>query len=126
LAVAITYNYGGSLRGDLLEALDQSILPFTTTPDGRKLIDNAVKDMKEAEGRYQELNKKIDCKCKIPRPNFLIIAESQGNFFAEDIINNLPSEIAERMGILSISSFTDYGKARSKIENILQYLLQMI
>ncbi len=39
---------------------------------------------------------------------FLIIAHSQGNFFAEDIYNELPENIQERTRILAISPFTDF------------------
>lgn len=39
---------------------------------------------------------------------FLIIAHSQGNFFAEDIFNQLPGSIQERTRILAFSPFTNF------------------
>ncbi len=120
----VTYNYSsGNLAGDLIESVPQSLLGITTSSDGIQLIKNTVEQLKESEKRYRDLNQKTDCDCRIPKPEYLLIAESQGNFFAQEIINRLPVEITERMGVLSISSFTDYGKARNKLK-VFQYMLR--
>ncbi len=52
---------------------------------------------------------------------FLIIAHSQGNFFAEDIYNQLPENIQERTRILAFSPFTDFQGISS--DNV-DYLLR--
>ncbi|HEY9853106.1 MAG TPA: hypothetical protein V6D28_26785 [Leptolyngbyaceae cyanobacterium] len=119
----ITHNYGGGFAGDLAESIPQSLARITATGDGQKLIVEIKNNLTEAEKRYQNLNKQSDCNCKIPRPKFLLIAESQGNFFAEQVANQLPQEIAQRTAILSISSFTDYKQARNKVKAF-EYLLR--
>ncbi|NEQ76688.1 MAG: hypothetical protein F6K23_28830 [Okeania sp. SIO2C9] len=52
---------------------------------------------------------------------FLIIAHSQGNFFAEDIFNQLPESIQQRTRILAFSPFTNFqGISSDKYDYLLR------
>ena len=85
---------------DIFQSTIQGTTPLSTI-EGIQFT-NSVKSQIESLSR-QHPNKKI-----------LLIGYSQGNFFTEDIVRNLPLEIQKKTKVLSIASFTDYSGTGSK------------
>jgi hypothetical protein len=116
-----TYNLSGGKLGisDLLQASKQGALPQNFNDvEGSQFDEKVVKKIKDIDKQEQ---KKGNCQDDNPRAKFLIIAHSQGNFFAEEIYNQLPNDIKDRSSILSISPFTDFnGINFSKFEYLLR------
>lgn len=105
-----TYNPTGPTRGlgDLSESVLQGTLLVTPTDDGQEVINTIINDIAFLEEGYDVMNQKNECDCKLKRPKYLLIGHSQGNFFVEDVADELPEKVRKRTVILSLASFTDY------------------
>ncbi|MCC3498852.1 MAG: FG-GAP repeat protein [Microcoleus sp. PH2017_15_JOR_U_A] len=92
--------------GDFIQSAKQGLSP-NSDAEGEKYVKYFVDKIKELD--EDDKKKAKETCCETPQSKFLIIAHSQGNFFAEDIAKQLPEEIQKRTKILAISPFTDYG-----------------
>jgi Ca2+-binding RTX toxin-like protein len=106
--VDTTYNPDGRTKGlgDLIESVQQAC--DLRTP-GKSVINNAVDAILAKE--KVEWRKAQESLGDIPKPKFLIFGHSQGNFFAENVVDTLQKDypgIAQRTRILAISTFTDF------------------
>ena len=98
-----TYNLSGKPKPINFDFAQSIIQAVTSGNDfeGRKFTNNVVEKIQNIDQGNSLENK------------FLIIAHSQGNFFAEDIFNQLPENIQQRTRILAISPFTDFPEISS-------------
>ena len=98
-----TYNLSGKPKPINFDFAQSIIQAVTSGNDfeGRKFTNNVVE-------KIQNIDQGNSLEDK-----FLIIAHSQGNFFAEDIFNQLPENIQQRTRILAISPFTDFPEISS-------------
>jgi hypothetical protein len=111
-----TYNADGISfgLGDFTESAIQTIIGRSLTPSGRQVVNHAVSEITKIDSDSKKNAKEKaenDCKCQPKKPRYLIIAHSQGNFFAKEVastILNSKPEIFQRLSILSIASFTNY------------------
>ena len=111
MSMPTTYNVSGKEKwilslGDLNQAAIQS-MSNTNTDEGRAFTASVVNLITQKDN--EEKGKKGNCG---KRAKFLIVAHSQGNFFAEDIINQLRGKeggIPTRTKVLAISPFTSYS-----------------
>ncbi|GEM_PF-2749178 len=100
--------------GDFLESAIQAVIGKSLTPSGRGVINNAVGQIQRIDSDSEKQAKEKaenDCKCQPKKPKYLIIAHSQGNFFAKEVastILNSKPDIFKRLSILAIASFTNY------------------
>ncbi|MEG4998843.1 hypothetical protein [Microcoleus sp. B4-D4] len=99
-----------SFVADLMESLVQTLSSNVATPDGQSLV-KKVTDIIQKIDREEGDKAKKSCE-KSPKSKFLIIAHSQGNYFANEIGANLPKDIAKRTAILGFSTFTGYLEAK--------------
>lgn len=100
-----------SVVNDLREAAIQQLFSQVITPDGQMLVRDIVETIKDID---QNNASKAKDKCEDSKKSkFLIIAHSQGNYFANEITARLPKDIAQRTVILGISSFSQYENARN-------------
>jgi hypothetical protein len=123
-----TYNPTGPSwwhLGDWLESVGQGTHLVTLTDDGQKLINTIINDITSLEEGYDVMNQKNECDCKLKRPKYLLIGHSQGNFFVEDVADELPEKVRKRTVILSLASFTDYRSTnvRGRVQGF-DYLLR--
>ncbi|MBD2691374.1 VWD domain-containing protein [Anabaena catenula] len=101
-----------SLFGDLIESTLQFFLSKVQSGDGKALVSKTTNFIKEVDKKESEKAKKT---CKdTPKMKFVIVAHSQGNFFADEVAANLPNDIAKRTVILGFSTWHSYGKSQSK------------
>jgi hypothetical protein len=111
-----TYNPDGIFLGlgDFAESSIQAIIGRPLTPSGRQVINHAVSEIKNIDKDFKdnaEQQAENDCECQPKKPKYIIIAHSQGNFFAKEIaeiLKSSKSDIFQRLSILSIASFTNY------------------
>ncbi|HEY9864050.1 MAG TPA: hypothetical protein V6D21_07715, partial [Candidatus Obscuribacterales bacterium] len=100
--------------GDFIESAVQANFGKSLAPSNTQVINNAVAEIKQLDSDAEKQAKeqaKNDCKCQPKKPKYLIIAHSQGNFFAKEVastILNTKPDIFERLSILAIASFTNY------------------
>lgn len=101
--------------GDFIEsAIQANFGSNKLAPSNTQVINNAVAEIKQLDSDAEKQAKeqaKNDCKCQPKKPKYLIIAHSQGNFFAKEVastILNTKPDIFERLSILAIASFTNY------------------
>jgi hypothetical protein len=100
-----------SFIGDLSEALVQQLFKMVGTSDGQNLVRSVVETIKKIDENNSE-DAKEECEDK-RKSKYVIVAHSQGNFFADQIASLLPKDIAGRTVVLGVSSFTDYKDARN-------------
>ncbi|MGK7956997.1 MAG: Calx-beta domain-containing protein, partial [Crocosphaera sp.] len=113
-----TYNKGGRLVFDLAQSALQAFVPGDFNDfEGINFRENVVKQIKNIDQRETKEGKCEDN----PRAKFLIIAHSQGNFFAEEIYNKLPANIKNRTKILAMAPFTNF---KGISNNNFDYLLR--
>lgn len=94
---------------DVLYESRRQILHRSSTADA--LVNQIVSLIKDRD--KQEADKaKQDCK-KHPKAKFIIVAHSQGNFFANEVGSRLDRDIAKRTIIFGISPFTAYLESLS-------------
>lgn len=119
-----TYNLSGAetgspgkVIGDFVQSVRQA-LSSRSDGEGGRFTTRTIDKIKNIDATTQQKAKEI-C-CDTVKPEYLIIAHSQGNFFAEDILKGLPPEIQERTRVLAISPFTDFRGVENKIDYLLR------
>jgi len=103
-----TYNKSGKPRKinfDLAQSIIQGVTPGSDR-EGNKFTRSVIKKIEHLD-KKERRSAKQECEER-PKPKFLIVAHSQGNFFAEDVFNGLDDNIKKRTKILAISPFTNY------------------
>ena len=106
-----TYNLSGApkpINFDLAQSIIQAVTSGNDF-EGTQFTNSVVE-------RIQNIDQENSLEDK-----FLIVAHSQGNFFAEDIFNQLPENIQQRTRILAFSPFTDFqGISSDKYDYLLR------
>ncbi|MGB3513121.1 MAG: hypothetical protein WBA93_28685 [Microcoleaceae cyanobacterium] len=106
-----TYNLSGKPKPINFDFAQSIIQAVTSGNDfeGTQFTNNVVK-------KIQNIDQGNSLEDK-----FLIVAHSQGNFFAEDVFNQLPGSIQERTRILAFSPFTNFpGISSDKFDYLLR------
>lgn len=101
-----------SFAGDLFESIGQDFSGKVQTIDGQSLISKMINSIKDAD-KKEAGKAKETCK-DTPKAKFVIIAHSQGNYFADEVAASLPSDLATRTVILGFSPWHSYGKSQNK------------